>query len=383
MKFAASLVALFSLAAAAPQAPTPLDVKLEMADNSAVKATITNNGKTDLKVFKTGTIFDEAAIQKAQITREDGKHSSPPLPDLLLCPSLRPPKKKHSRAWEKNICLGSLGNEVPFQGIRQRISAQNLDDAAFEHIPAGQSVAVTFNVGEVHDLSSGGTFNIRSSGIMQFAGQNSTQLIGSVPYTSNSIRAEIHGPKAASIHEAFRVSKRSATQRDCGGSKYTASMRALRNCAKLAAMAQYAAQTNSRKVYEYFKSSTPGTRYQVALVFNKVAIECGATNRGVSRFYCTDLYNGCSRGVLAYTMPDLGYQIYCDLYFRTLPSVTYTCHSQDQASTTLHEMTHLRAIADTSDYAYGYQNIMTLGTAYALNNAESYSLFANAVLSKC
>ncbi|KAG5915061.1 hypothetical protein E4U61_005061 [Claviceps capensis] len=346
MKFAASLVGLFSLAAAAPQAPTPLDVKLEMAGNSAVKATITNNGKTDLKVFKTGTIFDDAAIQKAQITREDG-------------------------------------NEVPFQGIRQRISAQNLDDAAFEHIPAGQSVAVTFNVGDVHDLSSGGTFNIRSSGIMQFASQNNNQFIGSVPYTSNSIRAEIHGPKAASIHEAFRVSKRSTTQRDCRGSKYTASMRALRNCAKLAAMAQYAAQTNSRKVYEYFKSSTPGTRYQVALVFNKVAIECGATNRGVSRFYCTDLYNGCSRGVLAYTMPDLGYQIYCDLYFRTLPSVTYTCHNQDQASTTLHEMTHLRAIADTSDYAYGYQSIMTLGTAYALNNAESYSLFANAVLSKC
>ncbi|KAG6023456.1 hypothetical protein E4U19_004349 [Claviceps sp. Clav32 group G5] len=346
MKFAASLVALFSLAAAAPQAPTPLDVKLEMAGNSAVKATITNNGKTDLKVFKTGTIFDDAAIQKARITREDG-------------------------------------NEVPFQGIRQRISAQNLDDAAFEHIPAGQSVAVTFNVGEVHDLSSGGTFNIRSSGIMQFASQNNNQVIGSVPYTSNSIRAEIHGPKAASVHEAFHVSKRSATQRDCTGSKYTASMRALRNCAKLAAMAQSAAQTDSGKLYEYFKSSTARTSYQVALVFNKVAIECGATNGGVSRFYCTDLYNGCSRGVLAYTMPDLGYQIYCDLYFTSLPSVTHTCHSQDQASTTLHEMTHLRAIAETSDYAYGYQDIMTLGTAYALNNAESYSLFANAVLSDC
>ncbi|KAG5954827.1 hypothetical protein E4U58_007457 [Claviceps cyperi] len=348
MKFAASLMALLSLAAAAPQAPTSLDVKLEMAGNSAVKATITNNGKTDLKVFKTGTIFDDAAIQKAQITREDG-------------------------------------NEVPFQGIRQRISAQNLDDDAFEHIPAGQSVAVTFNVGEVHDLSSGGTFNIRSSGIMQFASQKNNQLIGSVPYTSNSIHAEIHGPKAASVYEAFRVglSKRSVIQGDCTGSKYTTGMLALRNCHELAIIAQNAALTDSDKVYEYFKSSTPSTIYQVTLVFNKVAIECGATNGGVSRFYCTDLHNGCSRSVLAYTVPDLGYQIYCDLYFTSLPSVTYTCHSQDQVSTTLHEMTHLRAIAGTSDYAYGYQNIMTLGTAYALNNAESYSLFANAVLAKC
>lgn len=68
MKFAAGLAALATLAAAAPSgAPSPLDVKLEMAGNSQVKATITNNGKNNLKVFKVGTIFDNTSTEKARV----------------------------------------------------------------------------------------------------------------------------------------------------------------------------------------------------------------------------------------------------------------------------------------------------------------------------
>lgn len=68
MKFFAGLAALASLAAAAPSgAPSPLDVKLEKAGNSAVKATITNNGKENLKVFKVGTIFDKTPVEKVQV----------------------------------------------------------------------------------------------------------------------------------------------------------------------------------------------------------------------------------------------------------------------------------------------------------------------------
>lgn len=69
MKFLASL-ALATLAVAAPsskRAPSPLDVKLEASGNSAVKATITNNGKNDLKVLKTGTFLDSAPVEKAQV----------------------------------------------------------------------------------------------------------------------------------------------------------------------------------------------------------------------------------------------------------------------------------------------------------------------------
>lgn len=68
MKFFAGLAALASLAAAAPSgAPSPLDVKLEKSGNSAIKAVVTNNGKQDLKVFKTGTIFDQVPTEKVKV----------------------------------------------------------------------------------------------------------------------------------------------------------------------------------------------------------------------------------------------------------------------------------------------------------------------------
>jgi hypothetical protein len=72
MKFLAGVAALASLAAAAPApsgAHTPLDVKLESAGKGGqVKATITNNGKSDLKIFRHGTIFDNASTEKATVT---------------------------------------------------------------------------------------------------------------------------------------------------------------------------------------------------------------------------------------------------------------------------------------------------------------------------
>lgn len=73
MKFSPCLVAA-SLAAASPfymvekKAPSPLDVKLEMLGNSEVKATFINNGRCNLKVLKTGTVLDSAAVQKAWVS---------------------------------------------------------------------------------------------------------------------------------------------------------------------------------------------------------------------------------------------------------------------------------------------------------------------------
>ncbi len=71
MKFTTSLLALASLAAAAPTGgeESPLDVKLEMAGNSAVKAIITNVGKESLKLLKAGSLLDNVATQKAAVSR--------------------------------------------------------------------------------------------------------------------------------------------------------------------------------------------------------------------------------------------------------------------------------------------------------------------------
>jgi len=38
---------------------------------------------------------------------------------------------------------------------------------------------------------------------------------------------------------------------------------------------------------------------------------------------------------------------------------------------------HLTSVAGTDDLGYGYNNARQLTTAQALNNADSYALFAN------
>jgi deuterolysin len=45
----------------------PLDVKLEMVGNTAVKASITNSGSNPLKLFKTGTFLDESPVEKVEV----------------------------------------------------------------------------------------------------------------------------------------------------------------------------------------------------------------------------------------------------------------------------------------------------------------------------
>ena len=55
------------------------------------------------------------------------------------------------------------------------------------------------------------------------------------------------------------------------------------------------------------------------------------------------------------------------------------CHSQSQATNTLHEMTH--ALAGTADHAYGMDGIMGLSSEQAVSNADTYALYATGTYS--
>lgn len=70
MKFLTGL----SLVASALAIPTevtrrdnPLKVEIESVGNSAVKAVVTNTGSEPIKLMKTGSILDKAAVEKAEI----------------------------------------------------------------------------------------------------------------------------------------------------------------------------------------------------------------------------------------------------------------------------------------------------------------------------
>lgn len=268
------------------------------------------------------------------------------------------------------------GSKIPFGGIKVRVTTDNIPEESFQVIAPGETVEASFDVAELHDLGSGGSFDIASTGVLSTAAVDSTEITGAVPFSSNTITANIDGAEAEKVRSDFI--KRSAVQTDCTGSKKTASVNALANCRTLAQAAYNAASSNTAKVQEYFKSTSSSTISRVRSVFSKVISECGSSTSGVSKTYCTDVYgNGCASNVLAYTLPSGSYIVNCPIYFSALPALTKSCHAQDQATTTLHESTHLSQIGGTDDLGYGYAAATRLSTSSALNNADSYALFAN------
>lgn len=251
---------------------------------------------------------------------------------------------------------------------------------AFQTLAAGESVEAEFDPAEVHDLSTGGDFDFLVRGTFLTASADSTSIDGSVPFDSNVLKNHVDGVAAAKVRRDFHanIEKRTQLQSDCTGSDGTAQRTALTNCASLAKKAADAATNGSAaKLTEYFKSSTSATRSTVAGVFNKVATECGSTTSGASTQYCTDVLDNCQSQVLAYTVPSRSLMVSCPLYFSALTGLSSQCHDQDQATTTLHETTHLTEIKGTQDNGYGYAAIQGLSSSQSLNNADSYALFAN------
>ncbi|KAI0163453.1 deuterolysin metalloprotease [Pestalotiopsis sp. NC0098] len=341
MYFSASLLSMVAVASAASvnlgRRATSLDVKLEMTGNTAVKAIISNNGADVLKIFKTGTLLADIPTEKINVFQADSK--------------------------------------VDFEGIRLRVSTAALDEDAFQTIRAGEVVEKDFDIAHMHDLSTGGAFDIVASGAMSFAHANSTELEGTVPLSSNTLSIQVDGTEAEAARSSF-LERRTAVQSDCTSTKKTTITTAIGNCASWATKARTAA-TAGTKLTEYFKSSSSSVVSTVSGVFQKMASECGSTTSGNSKTYCSDVYGACSSGVLAYTLPSGSYIAYCNLFFTALSPVTSTCHAQDQAGTVVHETTHLSQIKGTQDYGvYGYSAVQSLSAAQNLNHADTYALYA-------
>lgn len=265
MKFAAAAAALATMASAATipvgKPITPLDVKIEMVGNTGVKASITNTGSEDLKVFKTGSFLDKRPTEKVKVTQNNSK--------------------------------------VAFNGLRLRVRPTGLTESAFQLIPAGKTVVSEFDVAELHDLSAGGAFDLVSEGALQYAKAGSTKITGFAHYSTSLISTTVDGLKASQVFKAFHANfKRQEIQSDCTGSQQSATEDGINACASLAAEAASVAGSDDDRLVEYFKNSDEETRSYVVDVFNAVADECGSTTSGAP-YYCSDVYDACSDGVIA------------------------------------------------------------------------------------
>lgn len=206
-------------------------------------------------------------------------------------------------------------------------------------------------------------------------------MAGSIKYESNHIDAEVDGAIAGAVRSAMlqkRMSRRSILSSDCTGSKLKAMKAGLSNCQVLAKAGQNG--MSSKRMKEFFHSDSQDTRDKVKAVFSAANTECGATSNAAT-VYCTDIYKECG-GYLALTYPSESEMVYCPAHFE-LPATTTGCYDQSQDNTVLHESTHLTYVGNTDDHAYGYDNVVALSTAKALNNADTYALFAQAASQGC
>ncbi|KAF2475196.1 uncharacterized protein BDR25DRAFT_382046 [Lindgomyces ingoldianus] len=319
---------------------TPLSVVLTASGNSEVKVAVTNNGDTTLNLLSKGTFLDEVnPVQKVQMYSAAGS------------------------------------TEVPFEGIKIRLLTTGLSQDDFLTLAAGKTRELTVETAALHTLTDGGDFDVFAKGLLPYAEENSTDLVGNFAYESNKLSMAIDGAIAATVAKA--ITKRTTVGSSCTGSKLSAVRTALSNCNKLATAASSAAKSGT-KLQTYFKSTSSSVSSEVSARLTAVASDCGGSGSKTST-NCNDPYQGCSSNVLAYTVPSQNFITYCGIFFSELPALASTCHAQDQATTVLHEETHAPGVYSpgTDDLGYGYAAATRLSSSQALNNADSYALYAN------
>lgn len=89
--------------------------------------------------------------------------------------------------------------------MKKRVATHRLTSAAFTHLSAGQSRVIDVDLASVHDVSTSGAYQIFAQGVLPVAFGNSTQLSGTVKYTSNTLNLDIDGDLAAQVEKAIKV----------------------------------------------------------------------------------------------------------------------------------------------------------------------------------
>ncbi|KAF0320947.1 neutral protease 2 [Colletotrichum asianum] len=278
---------------------------------------------------------------------------------------------KNNGADDLNLLKRGL---VSFRGIEPSIQYDALGPNHFQFLSAGESIAVAIDVAKVHYFEKSGRFSVIADGLIPVGLASSTSFDQpAIAFKSNAIDIDVDAVAASGLMVAPALAERTNVQAGCNETTSDASLKALANCQVLAlAAAADAADPSSKRFVEYFGTNSSKTRNIVVTRLRNVAQECSTANSGVSRYFCYDYYGVCEiDGPLnAYTAWDVN---------------TMGYHRQCQATTTIHETTHCEAVYEphTNDYAYAYNASVALPPERALQNADNYSLYANAVYMNC
>ncbi|OJD10810.1 hypothetical protein AJ78_08276 [Emergomyces pasteurianus Ep9510] len=320
-----------------------LDVTLTQINGTVVKAVVTNNGVQGLNILTLNFFKDNAPVKKVSVYSE--------------------------------------GVEIPFAGVRLRHKSSGLSSEVFTHLGPGESFDDEFDVALTADLSKGGHVVLRAQGYASTTDTDGETLSGMVRYSSNELEFDVDGTSAAKTFASMSTFSKRARLASCTGARESATTQAIRDAIVVAAQAATAARSGGARFVEYFKTNDQATRDLVAARFDAVSRESSSTIAGQTTYYCDDPNFICSPNILAYAIPARNLITNCPGYY-TLDHMTQRCHGQDRVTTSIHEFTHTPGVYSpgTDDVAYGHQAVTGLSTEEALNNADTFSLFANGML---
>jgi deuterolysin len=176
------------------------------------------------------------------------------------------------------------------------------------------------------------------------------------------------------VPRSSRIQKRDVTYSSCSSSQ-TSSLKTVVSDAISLATAAYTAAGSGADDFTVWFIATSGES-KVQSIYNDVK---GVRTTGPT-ISCTDTYGDCSDGsALLYTVPSDNTIVPCpNNGYWGFPVYASTCADDDydMAGSILHEMTHLYG---TGDYAYGPDAAKKLPAAQAIENADTYEMYAGSV----
>lgn len=248
----------------------------------------------------------------------------------------------------------------------------------------GESTETTVDVASLYAIE-GGKYTISATDVVEYAEGNTTTIAGVIPYESNKLEVEITADEISLHSNAVAPLDKRTVVSQCSGSQSQDLRAALDYTVGLAGNSATAASSgSSSKFQEYFRTTASSTRSNVASRFRAISQEASSQTSGNTEYYCGDVLGACRQGVIAYTQPASNIIANCELFY-SLPAVSSGCGDQSQASTVLHEFTHAPGVfpPGTDDFAYGYSASTRLTAQQAVNNADNYALFADAIDNNC
>jgi deuterolysin len=254
----------------------------------------------------------------------------------------------------------------------------SFSEDAFTTLEPGEAFMSVINIAALHEVS-GGEYTVSTVGAIPFATLNTTDIAGSVAYESNVLPLALSDDDVAVVPRAVPLLDKRTILRSCSGSQGSEHRQSLSQLIDVARFSADAARNGDAATFqEFFKTTASTARENVAARYDAIAREASSTTSGSTTYYCTDPYGYCSPNTLAYTLPSQNVIANCPIYY-DLSILSSVCRQQDQVTTALHEFTHAPGVfgPGTQDFAYGYSASTRLSASRAIQNADTYALYAN------